>query len=138
MAENKTQPTNQSVDAFIDNIDHEQRRDDSRVLIKMMQHATQSAPKMWGENIIGFGDAHYKYATGREGDWFLVGFSPRKQSFSLYLTCGINHLEEELKRLGKYKTSVACLYINKLSDVDLSVLEEMIQKSVEMGPRVLA
>ena len=93
---------------------------------------------MWGESIIGFGDIPYKYATGREGDWFLVGFSPRKQILTLYLTCGINNLEEELQRLGKDKTSVSCLYINKLSDVNLSVLEEIIQKSVEMGPRVLA
>ena len=138
MAENKTQPTDQSVDVFIDKIDHEQRRNDSRLIIEMMQKASQSAPRMWGESIIGFGDVHYKYATGREGDSFLVGFSPRKQNLTLYLTCGINNLEEELKRLGKHKTSVSCLYINKLSDVNLSVLEEIIQKSVEMGPRVLA
>lgn len=137
MAENKTQPTDQSVDAFIDGIDREQQRTDSRVVAEMMQRATGSKPRMWGESIIGFGDTHYKYTTGREGDWFLVGFSPRKQNLTLYLTCGINNLEEDLKRLGKHKTSVSCLYINKLSDVNLLVLEEIIQKSVQIGPKAL-
>lgn len=138
MAENKTQPTDQSVDAFIDGIDREQQRTDSHLITEMMQRATDMKPRMWGANIIGFGDVHYKYATGREGDSFLVGFSPRKQNLTLYLTCGINNLEEELKRLGKHKTSVSCLYINKLSDVNLSVLEEIIQKSVQIGPKALA
>ncbi len=137
MAENKTLPTDQSVDAFIDGIDRQQQRTDSRIVAEIMQRATGGKPRMWGESIIGFGDIHYKYATGREGDWFLVGFSPRKQNLTLYLTCGINNLEKELQRLGKYKTSVSCLYINKLSDVNLSVLEEIIQKSVQIGPKAL-
>jgi len=127
MAENKTQPTDQSVDAFIDGIDREQQRTDSRVVAEMMDVVVD----------VGFGDIHYKYATGREGDWFLVGFSPRKQNLTLYLTCGINNLEENLKQLGKHKTSVSCLYINKLSDINLLALEEIIRKAVQIGPKTL-
>lgn len=134
MAENKTQPTDQSVDAFIESIDHEQRRNDSRLIAEMMQRTAQSAPRMWGASIIGFGDTHYKYASGREGDWFLVGFSPRKQNLVLYLTCGLTPLEEDLQRLGKHKTGVGCLYITKLADISLPVLEEIIQKAVQLGP----
>lgn len=130
MAENKTQPNDQSVEAFIEQIALPQRREDSKIVAALMQKITQSPPKMWGDSIVGFGDTHYKYASGREGDWFMVGFSPRKQNLTLYLMCGMNNLSDELSRLGKHKVSGgSCIYINKLSDVNLDVLEEMIQKA---------
>ncbi|MDF7820255.1 DUF1801 domain-containing protein [Runella sp. MFBS21] len=133
MAENKTQPTDKSVDAFLESIVPPQRQADSRTVAEIMERLSQSPARMWGENIVGFGDTHYQYASGRQGDWFLVGFSPRKQNLTLYLTGGIGYFEEELKRLGKYKTSAYCLYINKLSGVDLAVLEEIIQKALRQA-----
>jgi len=131
MAELKTKKTEQSVEAFLDNIADEQTREDCRVILNMMREATQSPPKMWGPAIVGFGDYHYKYASGREGDWFLAGFSPRKQNLSLYIMSGFSEYDELLKQLGKYKTGVSCLYVKRLADVDLSVLKKMIEMSVK-------
>lgn len=134
MAENKTQPNNQSVEAFIEQIALPQRREDSKIVAALMEKITQNPPKMWGESIVGFGDIHYKYASGREGDWFVVGFSPRKQNLTLYLMCGTAPLSDPLSRLGKHKVSGgSCIYINKLSDVNLDVLEEIIDKSVNIA-----
>jgi hypothetical protein len=130
MAELKTKKTEQSVEAFLDNIADEQTRKDCYTILNLMQEATQSRPKMWGPAIVGFGDYHYKYASGREGDWFLTGFSPRKQNLSLYIMSGFGEYDKLLKQLGKYKTGVSCLYVKRLADVNVSVLKKMIEASV--------
>ena len=128
----KTQPTALSVEEFINNIQDEQKRADSITLAKMMQKATNEEPKIWSNSMIGFGEVRFKSpATGREVDWLRIGFAPRKAALSLYLTVDINSYSEYLKKLGKYKTGVGCLYINKLSDVDMNVLEELIRKTAK-------
>lgn len=130
LAEIKTKETSASVDSFIDSIADEQKRKDSRVILKMMEKATKEKAKMWGSSIIGFGNKRYKSpATGREVDWLKIGFSPRKANLSLYLTMDIKKHAETLKKLGKHKTGVGCLYINKLEEVDIKVLEQMINAS---------
>jgi hypothetical protein len=127
VAEIKTKPTANSVDSFIKSIPDEQQRKDSEVILKMMEKATKEKPKMWGSSMIGFGDVRYKSPrTGREVDWFKMGFSPRKANLSLHLVIDMKKYADELKKLGKHKTGVGCLYINKLSDVDSKVLEKMI------------
>ncbi|WP_372775534.1 DUF1801 domain-containing protein [Mangrovibacterium sp.] len=132
MAELKTKATNQSVEDFLQTVDPPQKRDDSFKILELMKKLSGFPPKMWGDSIIGFGDYHYQYASGREGDWFQIGFSPRKQNFSIYLmSCNApEELADELKRLGKHKTGKGCLYFNKLADIDWHVLAEMIQKSL--------
>ena len=131
LAEIKTKPTTISVDSFIDSIADEQKRKDSRTILKMMEKAMKEKPKMWGSSMIGFGDKRYKSpATGREVDWFKIGFSPRKANLSLHLI-DLNRHADALKKLGKYKTGVGCLYINKLEDVDVKVLEKMITASAK-------
>ena len=123
----KTKATSSSVDSFIDSIPDEQKRKDSRTILTMMEKAMKEKPKMWGSSMIGFGDVRYKSpATGREVDWFKIGFSPRKANLSLHLTLDIKKHADALKKLGKHKTGVGCLYINKLEDVDIKVLEKMI------------
>ena|SRR5689334_753470 len=129
MAELKTQVTKASVDKFLQGIRDEIKREDCYQILKIMKRATQAEPKMWGPNIIGFGDYHYKYASGRENDWFMMGFSPRVQNITLYSMGGFD--SELLKKLGKYKTGKGCLYINRLEDVDKKVLSELISKSVK-------
>ena len=129
MAELKTKQNDQSVTDFLKAVPDERRRDDSFVILDLMKEITGQEPKMWGDSIIGFGNYHYKYATGREGDWFMTGFSPRKQNLTLYIMSGFDEYDELLKKLGKYKTGKACLYINKLADVEISVIKELIQKS---------
>jgi len=129
MAELKTQVTKASVDKFLQGIRDEIKREDCYQILKIMKRATQAEPKMWGPNIIGFGDYHYKYASGRENDWFMMGFSPRVQNITLYSMGGFD--SELLKKLGKYKTGKGCLYINRLEDVDKKVLSELIGKSVK-------
>jgi Domain of unknown function (DU1801) len=126
MAETKTKPTDVNVDDFIEAVPNEEMRADSRVLLKMMQKATKKKPKMWGPTMIGFGDFHYKYASGHEGDTFLIGFSPRKAAISLYLSCAIEEHAPLLNKLGKHKTGKGCLYVKRLSDIDLKVLEQLI------------
>ena len=126
LAEIKTKQTAESVDSFIENIPNEQKRKDSQVILKMMEKAMKEKPKMWGSSMIGFGNVRYKSpATGREVDWFKIGFSPRKANISLHLIDLKRH-EDALTKLGKHKTGVGCLYINKLEDVDTKVLEKMI------------
>lgn len=127
LADIKTKPTSISADSFIDNIPDEKKRKDSQVILKMMEKAMKVKPKMWGSSIIGFGDVRYKSpATGREVDWFKIGFSPRKANLSLYLNIDIKRHADALHKLGKHKTGVGCLYINKLEDVDVKILEKMI------------
>jgi hypothetical protein len=129
MAELKTRLTKASVEKFLEGIRDEKKRQDCYQLLKIMKKATKAEPKMWGTSIIGFGDYHYVYASGREGDWFITGFSPRVQNLTLYTMGGFDR--DVLKRLGKYKTGKGCLYINKLEDVDTNVLDELITKSVK-------
>ncbi|MES2773765.1 MAG: DUF1801 domain-containing protein [Bacteroidota bacterium] len=132
LAEIKTKPTANSVADFIDSIPDEQKRKDSEVVLKMMEKATKETPKMWGSSMIGFGDQRYKSpATGREVDWFKIGFSPRKANLSLHLALDIQRYAEDLAKLGKHKTGVGCLYINKLEDIDLKILEKMIITAVK-------
>jgi len=131
MAELKTQKTDASVVAFLSGIENGQRKKDSFAVMELMQKITNSEDSMWGPSIIGFGSYHYKYASGREGDWFLTGFSPRKQNLSLYIMSGFKKYEALLNRLGKYKTGKSCLYINKLEDIDMEVLETLITASVD-------
>ena len=132
MAEIKTRPTAVNVEEFISNIKDEQKRKDSWVLLEIMQTASGEAPQMWGGSIIGFGQVKIKSPnSGREVDWLRIGFAPRKANFSLYISGNINSQHAEaLKKLGKHKTGVGCLYINKLADVDLSVLKGMIEASL--------
>ncbi|HEY0679985.1 MAG TPA: DUF1801 domain-containing protein [Chitinophagaceae bacterium] len=127
LAKIKTQPTSSSVTDFLDTIADEQKRKDSFVILKMMEKATKEKPKMWGASMIGFGDVRYKSpATGREVDWFKIGFSPRKANLSLHLCQDVRKHAEALTKLGKHKTGAGCLYINKLEDIDINVLEGMI------------
>jgi hypothetical protein len=132
LAEIKTKQTNASVEDFINNLADEQKRKDSHALTKLMQTATKEEPKMWGSSMIGFGNVRYKSpTTGREVDWFIIGFAPRKANLSLYLIGDIQTHAALLKKLGKYKTGAGCLYIGKLEDVDIKVLEELINTTVK-------
>ena len=131
MSTPKTLPNNKNVEEYIDAVENAQKREDSRVLLKMMQEITGEKPVMWGESIIGFGNYHYKYASGREGDWMISAFSPRKQNLTIYIMGGFENQEELLAKVGKAKNSVGCLYVKKLEDIDLNVLKEMIQLSVK-------
>lgn len=127
LAEIKTKQTELSVEDFINSIKDEVKRKDSLTLLKMMKKASGEKPKLWGSSMIGFGKKVYKSpATGREVEWFKLGFSPRKANFSLHLVLDIKKYSSELKKLGKHKTGVGCLYINKLADVDIKVLEKLI------------
>lgn len=127
LVEIKTKPTLLSVADFINSIADEQKREDSFAILKMMEKATKEKPKMWGSSLIGFGNVRFKSpATGREVDWFKIGFSPRKASLSLHLGLNVQQHADALSKLGKHKTGVGCLYINKLGDVDIKVLEKII------------
>lgn len=130
MAENKTKPTRQSVSAFIRAIEDDQKRADSKTVMKMMEQITKEKPKMWGSSMVGFGTYHYKYASGQEGDWAVTGFSPRKQALTIYIMPGFSEYGALMKKLGKYKTGKSCLYIKKLADVDQKVLKELVKQSV--------
>jgi hypothetical protein len=132
LVEIKTKPTAASVEDFINNVTDEQKRKDSLVIMEMMKEATGEEPVLWSSSIIGFGNKRYKSrATGREVDWLLIGFSPRKANLSLYISIGIKEHAAALEKLGKHKTGVGCLYINKLEDIDLNVLKGMIDASVK-------
>ena len=132
MAELKTKKNDGNVKAFIESVENETRRNDARKVLALMEEITGEKASMWGPSIIGFGSYHYKYASGREGDWMLTGFSPRKQSTTLYLMSGFTQLEPLLGKLGKHKTGKGCLYINKLEDVNENVLKELIEKSIQI------
>ena len=131
MAEMKTIENEGSVTDFLSSVENKRRKQDSFVVLEMMQRLSEHEPKMWGPSIVGFGKYHYKYESGREGDFFITGFSPRKQNLSIYIVNGFDRYAHLLKKLGKYKTSKVCLYINKLDDIDLNVLEELVKQSVE-------
>lgn len=131
MADLKTVPTKFSVDKFLKGIKDEQTRDDCFTILKIMERATKSKAKMWGPAIVGFGDYHYVYESGREGDWFLTGFSPRKQNLTLYIVGGFQQFDDLMKKLGKYSLGKGCLYIKSLEDVDRKILKEIITKSVK-------
>jgi hypothetical protein len=131
MAENKTKATDESVEAFINKVESEQKRVDAKKLVKLFEKLTGEPPVMWGPSIIGFGQYHYKYESGREGDFLMAGFSPRKTALTLYIMAGFSKYEEQLKKLGKFKTGKSCLYIKKLADVDMDVLSEMISDSIQ-------
>ena len=138
MAELKTQPNDQDVDRFLNSIADAQQRQDCRAIVELMRDVTGAEPKMWGENIVGFGSYHYRYASGREGDWFLSGFSPRKQNLTLYLSYGFDQNSELMLHLGKHKVGKACLYIKRLDDIDRATLRELVRRSVEQVTRTNA
>src|SRR3990172_6805972 len=131
MAEPKTKKTAASVKDFLNSVPDERKRKDSFALLKLMQEVTGAKPAMWGPSIVGFGSYHYKDASGREADWPLAGFSPRKQNLTLYITAGFDGYGELLGKLGKHKTGKVCVYINRLEDVDLATLKELVRRSVE-------
>lgn len=128
----KTKLNDASVDDFINTVKDEQTRADCFEIAKIMKQVTKAEPKMWGTSIIGFGTYHYKGASGREGDWMLVGFSPRKQNLTLYIMAGFDRYDELLKKLGKFSTGKSCLYIKKLADIDKKVLKELVTESVKV------
>ena len=136
MSELKTKVNKASVTKFLNTIEDEEKRRDCLEILKFMKQITKEEPKMWGASIVGFGSYHYKGASGREGDWFLTGFSPRKQNLTLYLMGGLSEQADLLKKLGRHKTSVGCLYIKKLEDVDIKVLKEIITKSVKAMKKI--
>lgn len=131
MAELKTKENDGDVETFLNAVADNNRREDCFTVLELMKKITNSEPKMWSAGIVGFGNYHYKYESGREGDWFVVGFSPRKGSLTLYIMSGFTNYDELLAKLGKHKTGKSCLHINRLDDVNLDVLAEMIEKSVD-------
>lgn len=132
MAELKTKANDQSVEAFLRQVEPAQKQADSFQLLELMKSLSGEEPRMWGDSIIGFGEYHYKYASGREGDWFQIGFSPRKQNISVYLmACDApTDFAKELQILGKHRTGKGCLYLNKLADIDLKVLKQLVEKAL--------
>jgi len=131
MAEVKTKPTNESVEKFLNKVSDEERRADCFAVAKIMEEITGEKPKMWGPSIVGFGSYHYKYASGREGDWPITGFSPRKKDLTLYLMMGYEKYKDLLEKLGKHSGGKSCLYINRLSDVHVPTLKKVIKVSVK-------
>lgn len=126
----KTQKNDASVTAFLDSIEDEKKRQDSYTILELMQEVTGADPVMWGTSIVGFGNYHYKYASGREGDWMQVAFSPRKQNLTLYITGGFEPYPDLMSQLGKYTTGKGCLYVKKLEHINLDVLRELVKQSV--------
>jgi hypothetical protein len=131
MAELKTQPTDESVELFLNSVENDKKRTESFTILKLMREVTGSEPQMWGDSIVGFGNYKYRYASGRQGEWFLVGFSPRKRNLTLYIMSGFDGYDGLLGELGKYTTGKSCLYINKLEDVNLDTLRELVKRSVD-------
>jgi hypothetical protein len=133
MSDLKTKPTDESVERFLEGLPDEKQRQDCLSIVELMREATKAEPKMWGSSIVGFGSSHYQYASGRSGDWFVAGFSPRKQNLTLYLASGFEAYDALLNKLGKHKTGKSCLYIKRLADIDLAVLKQLIKQSVEQA-----
>ncbi|HZY30911.1 MAG TPA: DUF1801 domain-containing protein [Candidatus Methylomirabilis sp.] len=131
MAELKTKVNKANVEKFLNTIKDEKKREDSFTVLELMKQVTKAEPRMWGSSIVGFGSYHYKYASGREGDWFLTGFSARKQNLTLYIMAGFEEYEELLRKLGKHTTGKACLYIKSLEDVHVPTLRKLVQQSVK-------
>jgi hypothetical protein len=136
--EQKIKPTAVSVTSFLKKVADPQQREDSFAILKMMKEVTGLKPRMWGASMIGFGNYHYQYPSGHEGSCFITGFSPRKGQFSLYFVPGCGRFPDLLKKLGKHKTGVSCLYIKKLADVDTAVLRKLIQAGVDRTPEAIA
>jgi hypothetical protein len=130
MAEPKTKPTGVSVEKHIAALANEEQRRDARALVALMRQVTEQEPQMWGPSIVGFGSYHYKYASGHEGDSALAGFASRKSEFAVYIVAGFEGQEDLLAKLGKHRTAKACLYIKRVADVDLNVLEKLVARSV--------
>jgi hypothetical protein len=135
MAELKTRPNKRSVEAFLRAVKDEKRRGDAFSLLGLMREATGAAPEMWGDSIVGFGRYHYRYESGREGEWFLTGFSPRSQNLTIYIMPGFERYRDLLKKLGKHRTGKSCLYLNSLSEVDLPTLKKLIRQSARVMAR---
>ena len=135
MAELKTRPNRRSVEAFLRRVKDERRRRDALSLLRLMREATGSEPEMWGDSIVGFGRYHYRYESGREGEWFLTGFSPRRQNLTIYIMPGFERYRDLLKKLGKHRTGKSCLYLNALSEVDLPTLKKLIRQSARVMAR---
>jgi len=131
MAELKTKRNTGNVEAFLGSVANQKRRQESFTVLELMKKVTGKKPEMWGDSIVGFGSYHYKYASGRESDWFLVGFSPRAQNLTLYIMAGFDTYETLLGKLGKHTTGKSCLYIKNLEDVDMDVLKELVRRSAE-------
>ncbi len=131
MAELKTKKNDGDVEAFLNTVEPEKKRKDSFEILELMEEVTGEKATMWGESIIGFGSYHYTYASGREADWMLVGFSPRKQNITLYIMSGFDNYQNLLDKLGKHKTGKSCLYIKKIEDVDTDVLRDLVKQSVD-------
>jgi len=131
VSELKTKPTESTISEFLAGVADDQRRQDCCALVGLMREATGVEPVMWGHGIVGFGKYHYRYESGREGDWFVVGFSPRKNDLTLYVIPGFEAYTELLARLGRYKTGKSCLYVKRLADLDPEVLNELINVSVQ-------
>jgi len=130
MAELKTRENDGDVLAFLNAVPDEGKRADALRVMAIMREVTGEEPRLWGDNIVGYGHYHYKYASGREGDWFLAGFSPRKANLTLYITSGFEQFEELRARLGKHTIGKSCLYVKRLSDLDEATLRELIGRSV--------
>lgn len=130
MAELKTKQTGASVEDFLAGVADEARREDCRALVRLMTRVTGAPPRMWGSGMVGFGRYHYKYASGREGDWFLTGFAPRKQDLTLYIMAGFDRYEDLMARLGRHRTGRSCLYVKRLADIDADVLDALVTASV--------
>ena len=135
MAEPKTKPTDESVKDFLNRIPDPERREDCLAVAKIMEDITGEKPKMWGPSIVGFGTYRYKYASGREGDWPVTAFSPRKKDLTLYIMMGLDKHDELMKQLGKHSVSKACLYIKRLSDIHVPTLKKLIKASVKATTR---
>lgn len=129
-SDNKTKVNDQNVIEFLGSLDNNRRREDSLKLLDIFEEVTEEDPKMWGDKIIGYGSYHYEYSSGRKGDWMLTGFSPGKQHLTLYIMSGFKAVSAHLGKLGKYRLGKSCLYINKLDDVDLEVLKDLIETSI--------
>lgn len=125
-----TRPTDSEVDAFLGAIEDEEKRADCLDLARMMREVTGAEPRLWGSGMVGFGSYHYRYQSGREGDWFLTGFAPRKKELTVYIVSGFDRHGELMRRLGTYKTGKSCLYIKRLADVDVETLRELVRQSV--------
>ena len=130
MAQLKTQPSKGDVTDFLNSVENDTKREDSFTILELMKEATGEEPVMWGDSIIGFGTYRYKYASGREAEWFLTGFSPRVQSLTLYIMDGFEEYDDLLGKLGKHSTGKSCLYVKRLENIDLEILKEMVEKSV--------
>ncbi len=132
MAELKTKQNEAPVEKFLNSVKDDQKRKDSFRILEIMRQVTKQEARMWGTSIVGFGKYHYRGKSGREGDWFITGFSPRKQNMTLYLVAGVDYFKDSLKQLGKHKTGVGCLYFDKLQDINIKVLKDILKKNFEL------